>query len=183
MPPEDENTVRQAMLAGKTILAIKLYRSKVPGASLPEARDFVRRLALGIEANPGELAANFGPADPPGRLKPQRLIAGLLIVCAILGGVLPILHAPAREIFAIAFPITFLCGFVLALALKSLPTRRRVIASAAPCCALLFIEGLTSFFTREFWILGMFSGGFLAGIVLFTWAYARIPASQPVTVS
>jgi tRNA A-37 threonylcarbamoyl transferase component Bud32 len=184
LPPEDENAVRQAMLAGNTILAIILYRSKVPGASLAEARDFVRRLALGIEArNPGELAAIFGPVGPPRRLKPQRLIAALLIVCAILGAILPILHAPAREIFAIAFPITFVCGFVLALALKSLPTRRRVFVSAAPCCALLFIEALTSFMTGEVWILGMFSGGFLAGIVLFTWAYARIPASQPVTVS
>jgi tRNA A-37 threonylcarbamoyl transferase component Bud32 len=82
LSPEDENAIREAVIACEMIGAIKLYRAAV-GASLPEAKAYVGRVVREYEdKHPGELAVKvFARA----RVQPKRLIVGLLVEASILG--------------------------------------------------------------------------------------------------
>jgi WD40 repeat protein/tRNA A-37 threonylcarbamoyl transferase component Bud32 len=107
LSPEDTDAVRGAVRAGDVKGAIKRYRGQVLGASKAEAAEFVARLGAEIEAeHPGEIAANVRSLH---RVRPKRLLIGLLIEGAVLGAILT-LNAPPRRV---PWTLEFLVGCVI----------------------------------------------------------------------
>jgi tRNA A-37 threonylcarbamoyl transferase component Bud32 len=182
--PADLDPIRQAVLAGDVIGAVKLYRRQARDVSLLEAREFVARLVADLEAvHPGRITANVRALYS---LNPNRLLIGLLIEGILVGSIVVMLAAEAR----LPWMVGFLCGWLLGCAVFLAIRFRRiwqqiaiwlvallgsfgVVASAQACSPGLHVsmDGLC------------FPVGAVAGIILIIAGVARRPTRQPKTVS
>jgi serine/threonine protein kinase len=116
LSPEQSESLRQAILKGEDLSAIRLYRKANPAASLSEARDCVRKLTADLRAKHPE---RFVPRKPRDLNWP--LMGITLAVEAIVFAVFWIMMPPAtpeRRVFSCAAGFLFGAGVLLATRLR-----------------------------------------------------------------
>jgi tRNA A-37 threonylcarbamoyl transferase component Bud32 len=180
LSPEDENAIREAVIACEMIGAIKMYRNAM-GASLPEAKAYVGRVVREYEdKHPGELAVKiFARA----RVRPKRLIVGLLVEASILGAMLWLLPAPERPRWLVEFIVSCSLGFAFIVAMRRFGGFVRPLIFAAPWPILMVAEVTSRVLYPAHYTFGAFMGGFAAGVLLLVSAIARMPITQPTAAS
>jgi tRNA A-37 threonylcarbamoyl transferase component Bud32 len=180
LSPEDENAIREAVIAGEMIGAIKMYRDAV-GASLPEAKAYVGRVVREHEdKHPGELAVKVFART---RVQPKRLIVGLLVEASILGAMLWLLPAPERPRWLVEFIVSCSLGLAFIVAMRRFAGFGRPLVFAAPWPILMVAEVMSRVLYPEHYTFGAFMSGFGAGVLLFVSAIARMPIAQPTAAS
>ena len=181
LSPDDENAIGQKVLAGDRIAAIQLYRRNTAGASLAEAMEFVDRVTQEIEARqPGEIAANRRALY---RVRPKRLLIGLLIEVAIVGVNLSLIAPPGRLRWSLELIANALLGFAFGWTFQRIPRRWRFVISVVPWPILMFAEVMTKILVPEHYTFGAFIGGFMAGAILYGWSLAGQSADQRATIA
>ncbi len=192
---EEIAPIRQAVLAGDVIEAIKLYRRKVAGASKAEAREFVGRLAAELEAkHPGQIAANLRRLY---RVSPTRLAIGLAIESAVLGAILLMQVAEARVPCTLEFVGNWLFGLLLGwlfgfvLPLTPLRSRLKRLWPFLVMLATFALVGMQGFFYQILWAhhpeynmtyVGPVVGVF-AGVVLPYWTIKKTQTRKATPAS
>jgi serine/threonine protein kinase len=113
---EQSESLRQAILKGEDLSAIRLFRKANPAASLSEARDYVRKLTADLRT---EHAERFMPRKPRNLNWP--LMGIILAVEALVFAVFWIMMPPAtpeRRVFSCAAGFLFGAGVLLATRLR-----------------------------------------------------------------
>jgi tRNA A-37 threonylcarbamoyl transferase component Bud32 len=175
--PEDEKAIREAIVEGDFIAAIRLYR-RASGASLADAYEYVHGIARDFEAkHPGEIAAR---ARLMLGVRPKRLIVGLVVEAAILAAILFFLAAPERARWALEFIASGFAGFVLASINKRASKNRWFAIGVIVSPIIISAELASRFWSPQHYVFGAFFVGLMAGLLLFRVAYARRPVVQPM---
>jgi hypothetical protein len=174
--PEDEKAIREAIVEGDFIAAIRLYR-RASGASLADAYEYVHGIARDFEAkHPGEIAAM---ARLMLGVRPKRLIVGLVVEAAILAAILFFLAAPERARWALEFIASGFAGFILASINKRASKNRWFAIGLVVSLVIISAELSSRFWSPQHYVFGAFFAGLFAGIFLFRVAYAKFPTVQP----
>jgi serine/threonine protein kinase len=178
LPAQAQDEIRQAVIGGDMIWAIRLYRRRVSGASLPEAKDFVSRLAKAYEAeHPGEIDANLREKYRFRRIRPSRLLVGILAASVAFAVILAWIPASERRRWLLELSGSCFLGFCFMVGFKrSSPLARFLLGLAV---SLLFVVGevLNRAHDPTHFIFGAFFVGFLAGSVLFRWTFSGDPST------
>ena len=184
LSPEDSDAIRRAVRAGDVFGAIKMYRGKAIGASGAAAREFVGRLGAEIEAeHPGEIAASIRTLY---RVRPRRLLIGLLIEGAVLGAILTMLAAPTRVPWTLEFLAGCLLGsgIIFYVRIASGGFRRRLAMSLAFVLASAFLNATAlQCFPQFHTSIEASTLGVVGGIVLIGSAIGKGPTRELTTSS
>jgi hypothetical protein len=170
LAPEDEKAIRETLVDGDFIGAIRLHRG-ASGASLADAHEYVLGVAREYNAkHPGEIAARarllYG-------VRPRRLIVGMVIEATILMAILFFLAPSERSRWAIEFVASGFAGFGLASMNKMGSTYRWFAIGVVVSPCIISAELSSRFWNPQNYVFGAFFGGVFAGIFLFRIAYAK----------
>jgi serine/threonine protein kinase len=151
---EQSESVRQAIFDGQRVLAIKLYRQKIPDASLAEARNYVGKLTAELAAkHPEKFAPPPNPWGLNWRLMGICLVVGLPVFTGFWVMMPPV--SPAARLLFSAAGLLFGASplFVFAARLKGLRRFPRTTGFGSLClmiaggvAATVFAHESTSYF-------------------------------------